>query len=65
MSKLELEQDTISIVEASRRLNVEVNYVYALVRSGRLEAQKQDGGWAVSARAVQERLERLGSRNSS
>ncbi len=64
MPKLADEQDTISIVEAARRLNVEVNYVYALARSGRLEARKQDSEWAVSAKAVDERLERLGSRNS-
>ena len=56
MSKLE---DTISIVEAARRLNVEVNYAYALARSGRLEARKSGHKWFVSAKAVQERLGRL------
>jgi len=40
MPKLADEQDTISIVEAARRLNVEVNYVYALARSARLDARK-------------------------
>jgi excisionase family DNA binding protein len=56
MSKLE---DTISIVEAARRLNVEVNYAYALARSGRLEARLVGRRWFVSAKAVEERLARL------
>ena len=54
-----LEQDTISIVEAAKRLNVEVNYAYALARSGRLEATKSGGKWLVSTESVRERLERL------
>jgi excisionase family DNA binding protein len=40
MPKLEHKRDTISIVEAARRLNVEVNYAYRPARSGRLEARK-------------------------
>jgi len=61
MPKLADEQDTISIVEAARRLNVEVNYVYALARSARLDARKSGRQWLVSAKAVAERRERLGA----
>ena len=53
------EQNTISIVEAAKRLNVEVNYAYSLVRSGRLEARKSGRKWLVSAEAVRKRQQRL------
>ena len=52
-------QETVSVVEAAKRLNVEVNYAYALVRSGRLEARKSDRQWSILESAIQERLERL------
>ena len=52
-------QETLSVVEAAKRLDVEVNYAYALVRSGRLEARKADRQWLVSADAVRERQLRL------
>jgi excisionase family DNA binding protein len=52
-------QETLTVVEAAKRLNVEVNYAYALVRSGRLPARKSDRQWLVSADAVKERQQRL------
>ena len=60
MLKLKPKYETMSIVEAARRLNVEVNYAYGLARSGRLEARKDGRQWFVSAKSVEERLERLG-----
>ena len=50
---------TITANEAAKRLGVELNYLYNLVRTGRLEARRQDGEWAVSAQALEERLQRL------
>ena len=50
---------TMTANEAAMELGVELNYLYNLLRTGRLEAQKQNGEWAVSAQAVEERLERL------
>ena len=50
--------------EAAKELGVELNYLYNLVRTGRLEAEKQDGEWAISAQAVQERINKRGSRSS-
>lgn len=56
------QKETLSVVEAAKRLNVEVNYAYALVRSGRLDARKTDGKWLVPADAVRERQERLAAK---
>jgi len=50
----------ISIIEAAKQLDVEPSYVYLLARAGRLEARKDGRQWLVSAKAVEERLERLG-----
>lgn len=58
-------QETLSVVEAAKRLNVEVNYAYALVRSGRLEGRKSDRQWLIPERAIEERLERLAEANSN
>ena len=52
-------QEMLSVVEAAKRLNVEVSYAYALVRSGRLSARKADRELFVSAEAVRERQQRL------
>lgn len=52
-------QETLSVIEAAKRLNVEVNYAYALVRSGRLQAHKADRRWVIPAEAVRERQEKL------
>ena len=56
-----MSKDTMTANEAARELGVELNCLYNLVRTGRLAAQKQDSEWAVSAKAVEERLERLGT----
>ena len=57
-------KDKMTANEAAKELGVELNYLYNLVRTGRLEAEKQDGEWAISAQAVRERINRRASRNS-
>jgi excisionase family DNA binding protein len=47
----------ISPAEASRRLGVELGYVYSLIWSGKLAARKLDGRWLVSKQAVDARLQ--------
>ena len=49
----------LSASEAARLLAIELNYLYILCRTGRLEARKQEGEWVVSTKAVKERLDRL------
>ncbi len=58
-------ETTITASEAARRLGVELNYLYNLVLTGRLEARKQNGAWVVSARAVEERRQRTAERSKS
>jgi len=53
-------KDTISAIEAARRLGVSLNFFYDLVRVGKVEARKMGKQWLVSAKAVEERLARLG-----
>jgi hypothetical protein len=46
----------MSAVEAARRLGVDLNRVYVLLRLGRVAGRKIDGQWRVSSLAVEERL---------
>ena len=50
------ELKTIGIAETARRLNVTLKYVYDLVYSGKLPAQKTGRTWRISASAVNLRL---------
>jgi excisionase family DNA binding protein len=47
---------TMSVREAARRLGVSMKQVYNLLWDGRLNGQKIDGQWCVSAGDVQDRL---------
>jgi len=51
---------TVGIAEAARKLNVTLKYIYDLVYSGRLPAEKVDRKWRISARAVEARLKLRG-----
>ena len=51
---------TLGIAEAARRLNVTLKYVYDLVYSGRLPAEKVNRTWRISASAVETRLKQRG-----
>jgi excisionase family DNA binding protein len=46
----------LTAIEAARRLGIDLNRVYLLLRLGRLDGHKQDGEWRVSRDAVEERL---------
>jgi len=48
--------DDLTATETARRLQVELNRVYLLLRVGRLVGRKVDGTWRVDARSVEERL---------
>ena len=50
---------TLSATEAARRLSVGLNFLYDLIRAGKLEADKKGKRWAISTRAVDLRLARL------
>ena len=46
---------TITAVEAARRLNIGLDYLYSLLWTGKLCGKKVNGRWTVSARATEER----------
>jgi excisionase family DNA binding protein len=43
--------------EAAKRLGVRLDYVYALIWVGKLQASRKDGRWLVSATSVRRRLQ--------
>jgi excisionase family DNA binding protein len=53
-------QRTIGIAEAARKLNVTLKYVYDLVYSGKLPAEKAGRNWRIPASAIDARLEQRG-----
>jgi excisionase family DNA binding protein len=52
--------ETIGIAEAARKLNVTLKYIYDLVYSGKLPAQKSGKKWRIPADAVEDRLRQRG-----
>jgi excisionase family DNA binding protein len=54
-------QKTLGIAEAARKLNVTLKYVYDLVYSGRLPAEKSGRTWRIPASAVEARLKTRGA----
>jgi excisionase family DNA binding protein len=48
----------LTAIEAARRLGIDLNRVYLLLRLGRLDGHKVDGEWRVRGQAVEERLQR-------
>jgi excisionase family DNA binding protein len=51
---------TVGIREAARALGFTVKYIYDLVHSGRLPAQKIDRQWRIALSAVEGRLKARG-----
>jgi len=48
--------DDLSAIDSARRLEIDLNRLYVLLRLGRIEGRKINGEWRVSRRAVDERL---------
>ncbi len=46
----------LSAIDAARRLGIDLNRLYVLLRLGRLDGHKVNGEWRVCGRAVEERL---------
>jgi len=51
---------TVGIAEAARKLNVTLKYVYDLVYSGRLPAEKAGRTWRIPASVIDARLKARG-----
>ncbi len=56
-------QKEISAVQAARRLGVGLDYLYALLWTGKLEGRKVCQRWRVSESAVEQRLRERGKRH--
>lgn len=52
----------ISARLAAERLGVGLNYLYTLLYSKKLECEKRDGKWLVSASSVEERRKKFKER---
>jgi excisionase family DNA binding protein len=53
--------EAVSIREAARQLGISIRFVYDLVWSGKLQAQKVDKVWRIPASAIQARLKQRGA----
>ena len=42
-------QDTLTPAEFARRTGLSLGYVYSLLWTGRLDAEKSDGNWSICA----------------
>jgi len=47
---------TVSAVQAAIDLQMELDYVYKLLRMHKLDGEKVDGEWRVSKKAIEERI---------
>jgi excisionase family DNA binding protein len=56
-------ESTLTAVEAARRLGVGLDYLYGLLWTGKLQGQRVNGRWQVSAEAVDARRARVGERS--
>jgi excisionase family DNA binding protein len=54
-----MSKNTISATDAAKRLGVNLNFVYDLMRVGKLRARKRGKQWRVPEQAIRERLARL------
>jgi excisionase family DNA binding protein len=54
------QEKELSAVEAARRLGVGLDYLYALLWTGKLQARKVGKRWRVRADAVEARLKQRG-----
>lgn len=49
-----------SAVEAARRLNVGLDYLYSLLWTGKLEGRKVNQRWRVLEASIEKRLKKVG-----
>ncbi len=51
-----------SAIEAARRLGINLDYLYRLLLTGRIQGRKQDGRWVVPFKAVEAKLKAMWER---
>jgi hypothetical protein len=55
---LAISNGELRAIDAARRLGIDLNRLYVLLRLGRLDGHKVNGEWRVCCSAVEERLRR-------
>lgn len=63
MTRNQISTATITVYEAARRLGSSAAYVYTLIYTGKLQAEKIAGAWRVQQAAIDARLKVRGARN--
>lgn len=51
------EGSELTPAEFAKQANLTLNYVYSLLATGRLEAERRDGRWAIAATELEKRRE--------
>ena len=51
-----MESENLTVPEAARRLGFTLKYVYDLLHSGRLKAEKKKGRWKIPTEEIEARL---------
>lgn len=54
--------ESVSVSETARRLGFTLKYVYDLLYSGRLKAEKERGRWRIPSEEIEARLKMRGER---
>ncbi len=54
---------TISVNNAAKELDVRVDEIYRLIRSGRLKAVKVNRGWQIDYHSLQQHVANRGNNN--
>jgi excisionase family DNA binding protein len=57
-----MKDENVSVPEAARRLGFTLKYVYDLVYSGRLKAEKKLGRWSIPMTEIEARLKKRSER---
>jgi predicted site-specific integrase-resolvase len=52
------EANELSALDAARRLGIDLNRLYVLLRLGRIEGRKVEGEWRVPGHAIEQLMSR-------
>jgi excisionase family DNA binding protein len=63
MTRKQATEATLTAYEAARRLGTSAAYLYTLIYTGKLPAEKIAGAWRVPATAIDQRLKERETRN--
>jgi excisionase family DNA binding protein len=53
----------VGVAQAARMLGLQMDYLYRLLQSGRLAAEKREGVWEIPVAAIEQRLKQREGRS--